>query len=79
MESLTSRLIKVSVLSESGQPTQKQTARVDYRRRLLRALCNKTQSTTVIRTSAATVGMSIGEMESIHPRRRYLSVQEKKL
>ena len=35
---------------------QKQGGRVGYRRRLLWALRNKTQNTTVIRTSHATVG-----------------------
>ena len=63
---LTSRSITVSELDESGQPTQKQRTRVDYGRRMLRALCNKAISTIVIRTSAAAIGVSIGEVESIH-------------
>ena len=35
---------------------QKQSTRVDYRWRLVRVLHNKTQNTTVTRTSATTVG-----------------------
>ena len=54
-ERLTSRLIIVSELNSSGQPTQKRGARVGYLRRRVLDLCNKTQNTTVIRTSAATV------------------------
>ena len=66
MELLTSRLVIVSVLNESGQSTQKQNAKVDHRRCLLRALRNKTQSTTVIRTSAATVG-NVNRRNGIDP------------
>ena len=43
----------------SGQPTQNQGARVGYLRILVRDLFNETQNTTVIRTSAATVMVSI--------------------
>ena len=64
----------MSELDGSGQSTQKQGARVDYQIKWLRALCNRIQNTTVIRTSPATVEVSIEEAESIHPRWQYLPV-----
>jgi len=79
VELLTSRFITVSELDGSGQPTQKQSARVDHRRRVLRALCNKAVSTIVIRTSAAAMGVPVKGVASIHPRWRYMPVQRKSL
>ena len=61
-ELLTSLLIIVSVLEGSLQPMQKRGKRLNYLRILVRALCSKTQNTTVIRTSAATVRMLIEEV-----------------
>ena len=58
-EALTSRLIIVFELGGSGKPTRNQGMRVSHLRRLVRALFNKIQNTTVIRTSAATAKMLI--------------------
>jgi len=71
---LTSRLIIVFELYGSGQPTQRRGARVGYLRMPVRDLCSKTQNTTVIRTSAATmvVLIEIEEVAPIRPKWRYL-------
>ena len=51
-------------LGGSGQSMEEQSVKVYYRDRLFRALCNKVQNTTVIRTSPATMELSIGEVGS---------------
>ena len=68
MEPLTSVLIIVSVLDGSGQPMQKRGMRAGHLRILVLALCSKTQNTTVIRMSAATVMVLIEEVVWFHPK-----------
>ena len=71
---LTSRLIIVSELDGSGQPMWNQAVRVGYLRRLVRALFNKIQNTTVIRTSPATA-MDVNKGGGIDPARNNRTCQ----
>jgi len=65
---LTSRLIIVSELDGSGQLMRNRAVRVGYLRMFVRDLCNRTQNTTVIRRSAATV-MDVNKGGGIDPAR----------
>ena len=67
-EFLTRKFIIVFELDWGGQPTQRRSVRVDYRLILVRALRNKAQNTTVIRTSPAAMEVSVMEVALIRPR-----------